>query len=72
MVVNLSKTKVVVFNAFKNTLLDFHFFYRGSEIEITIAYTILGIQFISLGFNLIPDAQPRLRKGYGSLSMLEQ
>jgi hypothetical protein len=33
LVVDLSKTKVMVFNVSKSSLLDYHFYFRGSEIE---------------------------------------
>ena len=44
MIVNLSKTKVMIFNGVKKTS-DFHFIFEGEEIEIINAYTYLGVQF---------------------------
>jgi len=43
LMVNLGKTKVMIFNASKSSLTDLHFYYRGVEIEITTAYTYLGV-----------------------------
>ena len=40
---NLGKTKVMVFNGTKKTVLNLHFFFRGEEIEITNTYTYLGV-----------------------------
>jgi hypothetical protein len=45
LMVNLGKTKVLIFNASKSSLTDLHFYYRGAEIEITTTYTYLGVQF---------------------------
>jgi hypothetical protein len=42
--VNLGKTKVMIFNGSKKSV-DLHFFFRGEEIEITNAYTYLGVRF---------------------------
>ena len=42
LMVNLGKTKVMIFNGLKKTS-NLHFFFRGEEIEITIAYTYLGV-----------------------------
>jgi hypothetical protein len=36
--VNLGKTKVMILNCLKKTLSGFHFYFRGEEVEITIAY----------------------------------
>jgi hypothetical protein len=43
--VNLGKTKVLIFNASKSSLTELHFHYKGVEIEITTTYTYLGVQF---------------------------
>jgi hypothetical protein len=40
--VNLGKTKVMIFNMSKKSV-DIHFFFKGEEIEITSAYTCLGV-----------------------------
>jgi hypothetical protein len=42
LMVNLSKTKVMIFNGSKKVLLDHHFLFRGEEIQITNTYTYLG------------------------------
>jgi hypothetical protein len=36
--VNLGKTKVLIFNALKSSLIDLHFYCQGVEIEITTTY----------------------------------
>jgi hypothetical protein len=43
--INLGKTKVIIFNFSKKSLSDSHFYFKGEEVEITIAYTYLGVQF---------------------------
>jgi hypothetical protein len=43
--VNLGKTKVMIFNGLKKVLLNYHFLFRGEEIEITNTYTYLGCNF---------------------------
>jgi hypothetical protein len=35
LMVNLGKTKVLIFNTSKSSLIDLHFYYQGVEIEIT-------------------------------------
>jgi hypothetical protein len=47
MVANLSKTKVMIFNTSKKFLQDFHLLFHGGKVEITVAYTDLGVQFLS-------------------------
>jgi hypothetical protein len=44
LMINLGKTKVMIFNESKKSI-DLHFFFRGKEIEITNTYTYLGVQF---------------------------
>jgi hypothetical protein len=39
LMVNLAKTKGMIFNGSKKVLLDHHFFFKGEEIEITNTYT---------------------------------
>jgi hypothetical protein len=70
--VNLGKTKVMIFNGSKKVLLDYHFFFRGEEIEITNTYTYLGVQFSGPRFSLRHALQPRVNKGYRSLALLER
>jgi hypothetical protein len=43
--VNVGKTKVLIFNASKFSLMDLHFHYKGTKIEITTTYAYLGVQF---------------------------
>jgi hypothetical protein len=38
-----NSTKVTIFNASKRPLTDLHFYFKGEEIEINIAYTYLGV-----------------------------
>ena len=45
MIVNLTKTKICVFNVSKKVLADYHFYYNGKEIEITDQYKYVGIIF---------------------------
>jgi hypothetical protein len=71
LMVNLGKTKVMIFNGLKKTS-NFHFLFRGEEIEITSTYTYLGVQFSGSRFSLRPTLQPRINKGYGSLALLER
>jgi hypothetical protein len=44
--VNLGKTKVIIFNGSKPSLSEYHFYFQGGEIKITTAYTYLGVQFL--------------------------
>jgi len=69
--VNLSKTKIMIFNGGKKTQ-DFRFLFKGEEVEITNTYTYLGVQFSGPRFSLRPALQPRINKGYGSLALLER
>ena len=68
---NLGKTKVMIFNGTKKTF-DFHFLFKGEEVEITSTYTYLGVQLSGPRFSLRPALQPRIIKGYGSLALLER
>ena len=68
---NLGKTKVIIFNGVKKTL-DFHFLFKGEEIEIVSTYTYLGVKFSGPRFSLRPALQLRINKGYGSLALLER
>ena len=72
LMVNLGKTKVMVFNTSKKFLCDLHFYIRGEEIEITSSYTYLGVLFTGPRSSLRPALQPRINKGYGSLALLER
>jgi len=55
--INLGKTKVMIFNGL-NKFVELNFFFRGEEIEITIAYTYPRVQFSGPCFNLRLDLQP--------------
>ena len=70
LVVNLEKTRVMVFNGLKTSHLHFHF--QVWEVEITSFYTYLGVKFFRSHFNLRSVIQPRINKGLGSLAMLER
>jgi hypothetical protein len=70
--VNLGKTKVMIFNGSKKILFDHHFFFRGEEIEITNMYTYLGVLFTGPHFSLWHALQHQVIKGYGSLALLER
>ena len=50
---NLSKTKVMIFNGVKKTS-NLHFLFEGEKVEITNIYTYLGVQFSGPRFNLRP------------------
>lgn len=67
--VNLGKTRVMIFNCLKTSHL--HFFFQGQEIEIT-SYMYLGVKFSGPRFNMRPAIQSRVSKGMGSLAMLEK
>jgi hypothetical protein len=69
--VNMGKTKVMIVNGSKNVLLDYHFFFRGQEIDIIDTYTYFGLQFSGPRFSLRHDFQPWVNKGYKSLAILE-
>jgi hypothetical protein len=45
LMVDLGKTKVMIFNGLKKTM-NLHFFFKGEEIEITNTYIYLGVQFL--------------------------
>jgi hypothetical protein len=70
--INLGKTKVINFNASKNFLLDYHFYFKREEVEITTTDTYLGVQFLGPRFGLRKALQPRINKGYDSLVLLER
>jgi hypothetical protein len=59
----------MIFNGLKKTS-NFHFLFRGEEIEITNTYTYVGVQFSGSRFSLRPTLQFRINKGYGSLALL--
>jgi len=69
--VNLGKTKVMIFNGVKQTS-DLQIRFKGEEVEITITYTYLGVQFVGPRFSLQPALQPLINKGYGPLALLER
>ena len=48
---NLSKTKIMIFNKQGATLRKFKFYFQGQEIEIAKQYTYLGFKFIPSGKN---------------------
>ena len=50
LLVNLSKTRVMVFNYLKTSHL--HFYFQGHEIEITTSYVYLGVKFSRPRFTL--------------------
>jgi len=52
LMVNLGKTKVLIFNASKSSLTDLHFHYKEADIEITTTYTYLGVHFAGPRFNM--------------------
>lgn len=69
--VNLSKTKVIVFNKAGRLLENFHFYYNQQEIEITRKYCYLGIIFNCAGN--FADAVERLTdQGRKALFKLQQ
>lgn len=69
--VNLSKTKVIIFNKAGKLLSNFHFFYNHQEIEITRKYCYLGIVFNCAG--TFADAIERLTdQGRKALFKLQQ
>ncbi len=70
LVVNLGKTRIMVFNCLKTSHL--HFMFQGQEIEITSSYTYLGVMFSGPQFNMRPAIQPKVNKGMGSLAFLEK
>jgi hypothetical protein len=72
LMVNLGKTKVLIFNASKSSLTELHFHYKGEEIEITTTYTYLGVQFTGPRFSMRHDLLPRISKGYGFLAIIER
>ena len=54
--VNLSKTKVMIFNGVNKTSY-FCFLFKGEEVEITNTYTYLGVHFSGPHFSLRPTLQ---------------
>ena len=68
--VNLGKTRIMVFNCLKTSHL--HFMFRGQEIEITSSYMYLGVMFSRPRFSMRPVIQPRVNNGMGSLALLEK
>ena len=46
---NLSKTKIMIFNKQGATIRKFKFYFQGQEIEIVKQYTCLGFTFIPSG-----------------------
>jgi hypothetical protein len=53
LMVNLGKTKVIIFNGSKKSV-DLRFFFKGKEIEITNTYTYSGVPFFGPRFSLQP------------------
>ena len=68
--VNLGKTRVMVFNCLKTSRL--HFIFQGQEIEITSSYMYLGVMFSGPRFSMRLAIQPKVNKGMGSLAFLEK
>ena len=48
---NLSKTKIMIFNKLGAPIRRFKFYFQGQEIEIVKRYTYLGFTFIPSGKN---------------------
>ena len=48
---NLSKTKIMIFNKQGAPIRKFKFYFQGQEIEIVKQYTYLGFTFIPSGKN---------------------
>jgi hypothetical protein len=71
LIVNLGKTKIMIFNGWKMTA-NLHFFFQGEEIEITSTYTCLGVRFSGPRFSLRLALHPWIAKGYGSLALLKR
>jgi hypothetical protein len=55
--INLGKIKVMIFNCLKKFLSDFYFYFKR-EVEVSIAYTYLGVKFSKFGFKLRQALQP--------------
>lgn len=70
LVVNLGKTRIMIFNCLKTSHL--HFFFQGQEIEITSSYMYLGVKFSGPCFIMRLAIQPRVNNGMCSLAMLEK
>ena len=70
--INLSKTKVMIFNASKKALVGIHFYFIGEEIEIATSYIYLGVQFTGPHFGMHQALHPQLSKGYGYLALIEK
>ena len=70
LVVNLSKTRVMVFNCLKTSHL--HFFFQGQEVEITSSYMYLSVKFSGPCFTLRSIVQSKVSKGMGSSTLLER
>jgi hypothetical protein len=62
LMINLGKTKVMIFNFSKKLLLVFHFYFLGGVVEVTTAYTYMGVQFLGPRFKLRHANQPRVLK----------
>jgi hypothetical protein len=70
--VNLGKTKVMIFSVSKRLLANLHFYFFGEEIEINTTYTYPRVQFMGPRLGIRQALQPRLNKGYGSLALIER
>lgn len=69
--INLGKIEVTIFNGMKCILSKYHFYLQGVEIEITTAYTYLGVQFSGPRFGLRKALQTRINKGYNCLTFVK-
>ena len=71
LMVNLGKTKVMIFNKLRNNI-ELHLFFRGEAFEITNTYTYLGVKLSGPHLILRPTIQTYINNGYKFLSLLER
>jgi hypothetical protein len=70
--INVSRTRVVIFDTSKHALSNYHYHFQGEAIDITTICAYLGVQCLRTQFSLRHAFQPHLNKGYGSLALLER
>jgi hypothetical protein len=71
MMVNVCKTKVTIFNAYKNCHIRLSFLFQREQDGDHLGLNLLGVQFNGPGFSFRLAAKPWLIEWYGSFSILE-
>ena len=68
--VNLGKTKIMVFNTSQGTTCRERSIFDGPSAEVITSYTCLAVPFMNPIFTMRPAMQAHLRKGHATLAKL--